>query len=191
MTKRLCLPVLLLFTMALSGCFFDQPLTDRPSKDLNTWLLGVWQTKDEKGKTHQATLTPLTGSRYAVRYEILGSTKKETKTWVFEGWISRVGSSVFLNLKCLDSAGQVPPDAFVFLHYQVVAQNTVVTRALQLGSAQNATSMEIRKEIRQKLKDKTLYDGSAVTVWTRISEVYWDADSFATQPLQPLRFPAQ
>lgn len=188
MTKRLCLPLLLLFTLALSGCFFDQPLTDRPSKDINTWLLGVWQTQDDKGKTHQATILPLTGSRYTVRYEILGTSKKDTKQWFFEAWISRVGSATFLNLQCQESAGQVPTGANVFLHYTVVAQNTIVTRKLQLDSPQSATSMELRKEIRQKLKDKTLFPPD-VQVWRRTSEVYWSSDSYSTQPPQPLRYP--
>jgi len=188
MIKRLCLPVLLLFTLALSGCFFDQPLTSLPSKDLNTWLLGVWQTTDDKGVVHQATLQPLTGSRYAVRYEILGKTKRDTKLWLFEAWTARVGSAVYLNLKCEESAGQIPPGAYLFLHYQVVAQNTIVTRKLQLDSPQNATSYELRKELRLKLKEKTLY-GPDVTVWQRTSEVYWSSDSYAPQPPQPLRYP--
>jgi len=187
MIKRLCLPVLLLFTLALSGCFFDQPLTTYPSKDINTWLLGVWQTTDDKGIVHQATLQPLTGSRYAVRYEILGEAPKDRKVWLFEAWTARVGSSIFLNLKCEESAGQIPPGGYLFLHYQVVAQNTVVTRALDLASPQNATSFELRKELRAKLKERTAYRPE-ITVWKRTSEVYWSSDSFAPQPPQPLRF---
>ena len=34
---------LLLLCTLLTGCYFEHPLTGGPSKDINSWLLGVWE----------------------------------------------------------------------------------------------------------------------------------------------------
>ncbi len=180
---------LLLISALLSGCFFEKPLTDRPSKDINTWLLGVWEHQDEKGNKFRAGVTPLTGGRYAVWFRALGKTPRDTKEWEFEAWISRVGSSVFLNFECLKSAGQVPVGSFVFAHYQVIGQNEVVIRPLQLDLPDNSTSYDLRREVRRKLKDKTLLPTMGAG-WTRISQVYWNkGNEWSEQQPQPLNFP--
>jgi len=187
MIKRFCTPALLLVAVLLSGCFFDHPLTG-PSKDINTWLLGVWEHTDDKGKLERVRVTPLTGSKYAVVYLLPGNNKRETKEWRFEGWISHVGDSRYLTLKCVESAGQVPVGAYVFTHYQVVNQYTVILRTLQLEAATDASSFDLRKEVRKKQKDNSLLVETGI-VWTRVSEVYWNKeDPYAPQPFQPLRY---
>lgn len=179
---------LALAAIFLSGCFFDQPLTGGGSKDLNTWLLGVWEHKDEKGKVYNATVLPLSAGKMTVWFKEVGKTPKQTKQWKFEAWISKVGNSSFLTLKCLESAGQVPPDAYVFAHYQVINQENVIARPLQLESPPETSSFKLRVEVRRKLKEKTLLPIEG-TVWTRTSEVYWDrADPQAQQPYQEPRF---
>jgi len=179
---------LLLFSALLAGCYFDQPLTSGPSDDINTWLLGVWEYKDEKGKVYRAGVLPLTGDRYTVWFRSLGKSPKETKEWQFEAWTSRVGNSSFLSMKCLKSAGEVPVGGFVFAHYQVIDQQHVIMRPLQLDSAPDTTSYLLRSEVRVKLKEKTLLPESGA-MWTRISEVHWPREGDAEQPFQPLRFP--
>lgn len=180
---------LLLISAFLAGCYFDHPLTDGPSKDINTWLLGVWEYKDDKGKVYRAGVTPLTGDRFNVWFRALGKRPRDTKEWQFEAWISRVGRSSFLSLKCIKSDGEVPEGAFVFAHYQVIDQNHVMIRPLQLESSSDTTSYHLRAEVRQKLKDKALLP-EVGTAWTRISEIYWQkGDEGGEQPFQPLRFP--
>ncbi len=188
MRTRLRALALLLYSALLAGCYFDQPLTDRPSDDINTWLLGVWEHKDEKGKIYRAAVLPLTGDRYTIWYRTIGKTKRDSKEWQFEAWISRVGRSSFLCMKCLKSGGQVPEGGFVFAHYQVIDQNNVIMRPLQLDSPTETTSFKLREEVRVKLKERTLLPLTGST-WTRISEVFWDRGFDGEQPFQPLRFP--
>ncbi len=180
---------LLLFSVLLAGCYFDHPLTGSPSKDINTWLLGIWEHKDEKGKIYHTQITPLTGDRYAVSFRSVAKNPRDTKLWTFEGWTSRVGNSLFLNLKCLTSAGEVPEGGFVFVHYQVIGQNEVIIRPLQLDMPSDSSSYHLRVQIRRQLKEKTLLpiEGAA---WKRISEIYWNrGDEWTPQPNQPLRYP--
>jgi hypothetical protein len=191
MMKRLF--ALLLLPVFLSGCFFDHPLSG-PSKDINTWLLGVWEHTDDKGQLTRIRCTPLSPARYAVVYIIPGGTKRETREWRYEAWISHVGNSRYLVLKCLETAAahkgetQIPVGSYVFIHYQVVNQFTVLLRELQLTSDPSASSFQLRKEVRQKQKDGTLLP-EAGTPFTRTSEVYWNKeDPWAAQPFQSLRY---
>jgi len=179
---------LLLFSVLLAGCYFDHPLTSGPSDDLNTWLLGVWESKDDKGRTIRAGVVPLAPDRYTVWYRILGKRPQDTKEWRFEAWPSRVGNSTFLSLKCEKSGGEVPVGAYVFLHYQVLDQLRLITRPLQLDSGPEATSYELRKEVRAKLKERSLLPEMG-TVWMRIAEVYWRPGDEGDGSFQPTRFP--
>ncbi len=188
MITRLCASALL--TLLVAGCsYYDNPLTTNPSKDLNTWLLGVWEARSEDGDVFRAGVLPLTGDKYTVWVRKLARKKKESKEWQFEGWISRVGDSRFLTLRCDASDGEVPVGAFVFAHYQVIDQLHTITRPLQIDLAQDATSYQLRVEVRRKLKEQTLLPAEG-PVWTRISEVYWPIDGEDHQPMQKTRFPA-
>jgi hypothetical protein len=175
--------------LLLSGCFFDNPLTSGPTEDLNTWLLGVWEHKDAKGQVYRAGVLPLTRDRMTVWFRKLGKTPREMRQWEFEAWLSRVGSVVYLNLKCLSSAGEVPEGAFVFVQHQVVNQNAVNIRKIELTATPDTTSFQLRAEVRARYKDGSLFP-DAPTRWNRISEVYWEVGDIAgEQPFQPLRYP--
>jgi hypothetical protein len=169
----------LLLCTLLTGCFF--------AKDINSWLLGVWETTDSKGRTYRARVVPITSDRYYVSFQT-GRKKAPRRVWEFEGWISRVAYSRFLSLKCAVTSGEVPEGAYVFVNYQVIDQNTVITRRLELGSPPEATSQQIREEVRQRLRDNTLMPDEGLK-WKRTSEVYWDPNYTEEQPFQPLRFP--
>jgi hypothetical protein len=180
------LACLLLCTL-LTGCFFEHPLTSGPSKDVNSWLLGVWESTDAKGRTYRARVVPITSDRYYVSFRTPGK-RTGGKVWEFEGWISRVAYSRFLSLKCAVTSGEIPEGAYVFVNYQVINQNIVVTRRLELGSPPEATSQQIREEVRQRLRDNSLMPDEGLK-WIRTSEVYWDPYYTEEQPFQPLRFP--
>jgi hypothetical protein len=179
---------LLLVSTLLGGCYFDYPLTGGPLKDINSWLLGVWEHKDKKGRVYRARVVPLTGDRYFVSFQTGGRRGRERKVWEFEGWISRVGYSRFLSLKCNVSSGEVPEGAFVFVNYQVIDQNTVVIRPLELDSPSASPSYELREEVRRRLREGSLLPTEGAG-WKRISEIYWEPGYTGEQPFQPLRFP--
>ena len=172
----------------LAGCYFDHPLTGGPLKDINSWLLGVWEHKDAKGKVYRARVVPLTGDRYFVSFQAAGRKGRDKKVWEFEGWISRIAYSRFLSLKCNVSSGEVPEGAFVFVNYQVIDQNTVIIRPVQLDSPSETASYELRAEVRRRLKEESLMPAEGAK-WERTSEVYWEPGYTGEQPFQPLRFP--
>jgi hypothetical protein len=90
-------------------------------------------------------------------------------------------------MKCLESPGDLTPDTYVFVHYQVLDQLHVRMRIPQIDADPSASSYQLRKEVRAKLRDRTLYP-DAGSDWQKVSEVYW-ATGDEPQPFQPLRFP--
>ena len=52
----------------LTGCFFEHPLTSGPSKDINSWLLGVWEARTPKAELIVRQIVPITGDRYYVSF---------------------------------------------------------------------------------------------------------------------------
>ncbi len=174
--------------LSLGGCYFDHPLTGGPSKDINTWLLGVWESKDDKGRISRVMVTPMKADRYAVQLAVPGKSPREIKRYEFEAWPSRVGDTLFLTLRAMESPGDVPTGAHVFAQIQLLDQIHVRTRGLSLDSAPSASSFELRKEIRAKLKDRSLYEGAQSVIWTRVEEVFWSRDG-SDPAFKPLRNP--
>lgn len=184
-TRFYALVLLAIGSLATSCQKYQNPLTDKPSKDINTWLLGVWEYKDDTGKIYHAGVLPLTRDRYSIWCQEKGT----AKPFEYETWISRVGDSKFLTMKSLQATKEAPAGTFSFLHYQVMDQLHVVIRALQMESPDDASSKTLRAEVRRKLKDDTLLSEDGST-WTRISDVYWPSQNdSAKPPLVPNRSP--
>ena len=137
--KSACVAVL---CTLLAGCYFDHPLTGGPSKDINSWLLGVWEHKDAKGRTYRARVVPITrGPLFREFSAPSGARRLETKRFGSSKAGFRVSAySRFLSLKCNVSSGEVPEGGFVFVNYQVIDQNTVIIRPLELDSPPEAAS---------------------------------------------------
>lgn len=172
----------------ISGCGFENPLARRPSKDINTWLLGVWVMKDGRDKMIRAMVTPRSSDRYLIVVEEEGVAARRGKRLArFEGYIVRVGRMNFLNLRCLEGSGMVGEGRHFFAQYQVLEQNSVRVREPVLTAGQGASSYRLRQEVRARLKEGTLFVGPG-SDWRRVSEVYW-GDANGIQPQQPLRFP--
>lgn len=176
---------ILLLPLLLAGCWFQNPLTPDGSENLNTWLLGEWQHKDSKGATSRALVTPISGDLYRVQVSTAG--KGGRRDYELEAWTSRVGNSVFLTLRSIKNSANLPEGAYVFAHSQMLDQNMLRLRKIQLTSPADATSFELRKEIRSRLKDGSLFVDGAETDWKRIGEVYWSRDG-QTGAFEPLRY---
>ncbi len=177
---------LILLPLLLAGCRFENPLTTNPSEDLNTWLLGEWELK-EKGSTSTAVVAPLSHDRYSVHVSVApkgGSGKRE---YDFEAWSSRVGNSLFFTLRSLKNSANLPEGAYVFLHAQMIDQVTVRLRPLQLDSPESATGLELRNEVRSRLKEGTLYAEDSAKDWNRVAEIYWTKEG-ETGLFKPLRY---
>ena len=185
------IPISRLFAVAAvalfcGGCYFENPLTERPSKDINTWLLGVWEHKSSDGRVSSVTVAPMTGDHYSVKAIIAGPTPRSSKRYEFEGWSSRVGDTNFLTLRCLQSQGDMPTGNYVFLQTQLLDQNDVRVHGLRLDVPAATTSFELRKEVRKRLKNRSLYDPEKTMNWKRVAEVVWTRDG-ETPTFTPLR----
>lgn len=176
--------ILLVVLPVMAGAEFYFPLTSGPSKDLNSWLLGTWEHKGPNGKVYRATVTPKSGDRFWIVFQEPGRTGRSA---LYEAWISRVGRTSFLTLKCLESNGLTRPDMFLFAQYSVLDQNTVRLRVPALAISPDASSFQLRKQIRKQIKENTLFPDRG-TDWSRVSEVYWSGEP-GPQPFQPLRDP--
>lgn len=181
---RLSVPAVALM---MAGCFFDNPLTSGPSEDVNTWLLGIWEHTGNNGKSSRVMVTPVGGDRYAVRVTLPGQADKRPKRYEFEGWSSRVGDTSFLTLRCLESPGDIPVGAHLPVQVQLLDQNNIRVRGLALDAPPSSSAYQLRKEIRGRLKERTLYAKEA-TNWRRIEEIYWSTDG-ADPAFKPLRNP--
>lgn len=181
--RGLALATVLLF----SGCKFEHPLTSSPSKGINSWLLGVWETKTPEGTLHQATLTPKSGDRYWVKWKQIKPGRTTAEAWEGEAWISRVGAASFLTIHVTSGSEAIQNNPYVFVHFQVLDQNRVRTRIPEFESDASASGFQLRREVRRGLKSHTLLNGPPLD-WTRTSEVYWSGSN-EPQPWQPLRNP--
>ena len=180
---------LALAALCVGGCFYDHPLTGGPSKDVNTWLLGVWETRDSDGREVRATVTPAKVDRYRVEVEVAAKPPKKAQTFTFLAWPSRVGDNLFLSLKCESDGGVIPPGSHVFAHIQLLSQNVVRLRGLDLDSQPSASGFRLRQEIRQKQKAGTLYAEGKFADWKRVGEVAWNKDGTSTV-FTPIRYPS-
>ena len=174
--------------LALAGCYFDHPLTDRPSKDMNTWILGVWESKDTKGRVARVKVAPMSSDHYSIQLAVAGKNPQETKRYEFQAWPSKVGDTLFLTLRSVTSPGDIPAGSHVFAQIQLLDQNEVRVHGLTLDSPPSASSYELRKEVRSKLKERSLYEGAPSVVWARVEEVVWSSDG-SDPSFKPIRNP--
>ena len=176
---------LALLPLFLAGCFFENPLTSKPSDNLNTWLLGEWEHRDKNGAVSRALVTPLSKDTY--RVDVSLAKRGGGRTYNFEAWGSRVGEFTFHTLRNMQPAPDLPEGAFIFLHAQLVDQNTITLRVPILTSPQSSISKSLRSELRARLKDNALFEPGKEKIWKRTSEVYWERDG-QTGLFRPLRY---
>jgi hypothetical protein len=177
---------LVLMALCFFGCRFENPLTPSPSEDVNTWLLGEWELEEKGGKS-TAVVAPLSGDRYSIHVSLAPKGGNARREYDFEAWASRVGNSTFYSLRSLTNSGNLPEGAYVFLHAQMIDQVTVRLRPLQLSSSQEATAKELRKEVRSRLNDGTLYEEGSAKNWKRVDEIYSTKEG-ETGLFKPLRY---
>jgi len=173
--------------LLLTGCYFQNPLTG-PSRDIDTWFLGVWEGKGKSGKVTRAEVFPASGDRYFIRASVPAKSGNGTNRYEFEAWASRVGEAKFLSMRCTATTGEVPLGAWVFVFPQMLDQNRLRLRGLDLSSPSNAGSMALRREVRERWNDQTLFGRAPSIDLRRVAEVYWSRDG-QTGEFRPIRNP--
>lgn len=150
-TRFLCLATCVFL---LSGCLYDSAPSG-PTRSIDTWLLGQWQTEDPSGHSSTVTVMPGKAGHYGIRFE----RSKGNTARTFDGWLSRVDDFSILVLKADDGekAGK-----HLLLHYELLAPSPappggvgsprVRISELQLdSSASSLDPYHLRKTIRESL----------------------------------------
>jgi hypothetical protein len=184
--------------LLLAGCLYDNPPTG-PSRSIDTWLVGQWQTKAKAGHPYSAVVAPTTASdHYRVTFSRPGSNTQE-----FDGWISRVDGFSILVLKSLDGIGSRSAGKYLLCHYELLAPGTpppggigaerIRLSELQLDeSTRTLDSFKLRAAIRTALKEGTLlapFDTVAERkgklesipgslIWTKTGSVTLEGETF-------------
>jgi hypothetical protein len=188
------LTLLLGMIFVLSGCLYDNPPSG-PSRNIDTWLVGQWDTKDKSGKDYHAVVTPSSPSHYRITiaqgHKVLGD---------YDAWISTVEGFPILVAKSLsgESTGK-----HALLHTELltpappppggIGATRIRLSELQLDpSAETLDSYHLRRDIRDALKVGTLlssYDVAAdrkkggimisgSVIWTKSGGVALDGETF-------------
>jgi hypothetical protein len=182
--KQLSRLTLLLGITLLTGCLYDNPPSG-PSRNIDTWLVGQWETKDKADHSVKVTVTPEILSTTPFAKSIDGMVASSTRYHItlsglrggdqeFEAWISRVDDFVILVVKSLNQGNSY--GKYALYHYELLAPGTpppggigatrIRLSELQLDdSCRSLDSYKLRAAIRHGLKDGTLltaYDVAAV-----------------------------
>jgi hypothetical protein len=145
--------------LLLSGCLYDQPPSG-PSCDIDTWLVGQWQTTDKSGHDYTAVMSRTSSDHYHLQLSRTGAEMLE-----FDSWISRVDGFSILVVKSLNEGASFGKCSLY--HYELLAPSKplpggigaprIRVSELQLDeSCRSLDSYNLRKAIRSGLKKGTL-----------------------------------
>lgn len=154
----LLFPLVGIFVL-LTGCLYNNPPSG-PSKSIDAWLIGQWETKDKAGHQYHAVVTRAASDHY--HFSLQG---KSGAPLEFDGWLSRVDNFSILVVKSLNH--DATSGKYALYHYELLAPGTpppggvgatrIRLSELQLDeSARTLDSFQLRAAIRSALKNGTL-----------------------------------
>ena len=82
---------------AFEGCLLEHAPSG-PSRNINTWLLGIWVHEDADGSSRKVWMMPVSSDRYALYFQEYNSEGKVKETKRYEAWISRIGQASLLTI---------------------------------------------------------------------------------------------
>jgi hypothetical protein len=168
--------------LGLGGCLTDSPLTSSASTNIDTRLLGVFEYDSGGGRKKdggdeasekeilRVAVLPRSEDEYLIYYR--DESKKPVETLEFIGWISRVDENYYLAIKDV-TGGSSTFGKFSFMKFTWRWPGNIILHAPDQAGLEHASSFQLRKAVRQKLRDDTLfpYEG---TYWNKIARVWWD-----------------
>jgi len=139
MKRRLLL--LFCFVIALAHCDFDNPATEKPTRDVDARLLGKWRTKDEVLEVTKSSDT---------MYGVLQTTNKDgqSNTSNYRAYHSDVAGFSLLTVKAHVHAGDAP---YIYAVCQLSADGktmtlrTVSTKAIPRGISTDDLPLLLKK----------------------------------------------
>jgi hypothetical protein len=129
-------------------------------RNIDSWLLGQWSSKDKEGHQFTAVATPASVDHYNISLQPLNGPSQK-----FDGWISRVDGFSILVLRSLNEGPTF--GKFAIYHYELLTPGypppgelgpkRIRLSELELDeSTRTLDSFHLRAAIRKALKDGTL-----------------------------------
>lgn len=142
-----------LMTLMLSGCSFDFPLSNTPSRDINQKLLGDWKEINVDSKL---SVLKFLNSEYLVVF------KNGWETLYFRGFHSKVDKLDIVNLQLLNNHHE----DYGKYSYFVIDQkndNEFIVKSINVGFQYPDSRKLVLRRIKRGIKNGDLYDNDPMT----------------------------
>ena len=139
--------------LALCGCVYDVPITEKPTRTLDAQFLGNWTSQDGKTKMKVSQYDEY---NYVVIYD--GD--------LFRAWSSDVGGTPFFSVKNLDTTDAGSYGKFYYSVWKVAADGTLHARLVNDKIVPDATkdSASVRQLLKANLQNPDLLGDESVFV---------------------------
>ena len=134
--------------LALCGCVYDVPITEKPTRTLDAQFLGNWTSQDGKTKMKVSQYDEY---NYVVIYD--GD--------LFRAWSSDVGGTPFFSVKNLDSTDAGSYGKFYYSVWKLAGDGTLHARLVNDKIVPDATkdSASVRQLLKANLQNPDLLAG--------------------------------
>jgi hypothetical protein len=174
----------LLVGLMLGGCLYDAPLSEFPSTNIDTRLLGIFEYNEPVKKTadgvevistrvHRVAVVRQDVNRYTILYRNVTDAPK--KILRFTGWISRVDTKYYLTIRD-DTDGAPTFGKFGFVRYQWTWPSSIIISAPSISPEEATSPFKLRQAVRAKLKQDALFPFEPI-LWERVERTWWDVKS--------------
>ena len=119
-------PTLLLTALVLSGCFYEAPISEKPTRKIDPGLLGDWASTSESGV--KVVIKESDPEHYAVTYEQPAKDGKK-ELLVFTGYHTQVGKVDIVDLQLMEPAGE-QKGKWLFLDYKLTGADKLSIRSV-------------------------------------------------------------
>ena len=152
---RKCMPVLLAVGcwLALCGCVYDVPITEKATRKVDAQFLGNWTSQDGKVKMK---VSQYDDNNYVVIYD--GE--------LYHAWSSDVEGSPFFSVKNLDTTDAGSYGKFYYSVWKLAADGSLHARGVNDKIVPDATkySTSVRNLLEANLQNPDLLGDEAVFV---------------------------
>jgi hypothetical protein len=109
--------------LLMSGCIFETPLAEKPTRKVDPKVLGIWHPHDDTGT--RITISASDEWNYQVLFVPRPHETVAVPPMTFDGHHTAVGDIDVINLKLKQFDGKDPKRPWLFCTYKAIDENTV------------------------------------------------------------------
>lgn len=117
----------LLISLFASGCFYEAPISEKPSREIDKTLLGVWTVSDEP--TGKLTVTETDANTYAIEYMSPKEGDKKQEVLKFRGYHTAISGKDLLSLQLTEPQGN-QQGKWLFVSYTAAQPDRLEVRTI-------------------------------------------------------------